>query len=565
MTEDSSTTLLDRFLHWEQAQPDAVYLTQPLPDGSVIEYTWRHVGSEARRMAAYLRSLGIAPKSHIAILGKNNAHWIIADLAIWMAGHVSVPLYPTMSPETAHFVATHCKAQLLFVGGIDGDAKRWDQIHEALPKQLPKVALPMSAARDIPHWDTVLFGVAPLEVVSLPSPHDLATIIYTSGSTGTPKGVMHSFGTMLTYATAMGHFCGFSTQDRLLSYLPLAHAAERCFVESNSLCHGCRVFFSDKLETFAEDLRRARPTLFISMPRLWTRFYTGVCARLAPWKQKLLFAMPLVSLVLKKRILASLGLDAVRIAFTGSAPLPSTIVAWYRGLGLELLDVYGMTENFAYSHYSRPGEVRLGYCGQALPSVVCRIGEEGEILLKTPTQMMGYYGQPELSAQCMTEDGFFRTGDRGELDEIGRLKITGRVKELFKTSKGKYVAPAPIENRLAHPKLEAVCVTGPGEPQPFVLAMLSAAARADLRDTAARAALLADLDTLLDDVNAGSEPHEKLSYMVLVEDVWSVDNGFLTPTLKIRRNVIEDRYLARASRWAVLGKTLIVDDKLVAA
>ena len=565
MTQDSSITLLHRFLHWEQAQPDAIYLTQPLSDGGVVEYTWRHVGVEARRMAAYLRSLGLAPKSHIAILGKNNAHWIIADLAIWMAGHVSVPLYPTMSPETARFVVTHCKAQLLFVGGIDGGAKRWYEMHDALPKQLPKVALPMSAAHDIPHWDTVLFGVVPLAAVSLPSPQDLATIIYTSGSTGTPKGVMHSFGAMLTYATAMGRFCGFSTQDRLLSYLPLAHAAERCFVESNSLCHGCRVYFSDTLETFARDLRRARPTLFISMPRLWTRFYTGVCARLAPWKQKLLFAVPFVSRVLKKRILASLGLDAVRIAFTGSAPLPSSIVAWYRGLGLELLDVYGMTENFAYSHYSRPGQVRLGYCGQALPNVDCRIGEDGEILLKTPTQMMGYYGQPELSAQCMTEDGFFRTGDRGEVDEIGRLKITGRVKELFKTSKGKYVAPAPIENRLAHPKLEAVCVTGPGEPQPFVLAMLSAAARADLRDAQTRAALLADLETLLDGVNAGSEPHEKLSYMVLVEDIWSVDNGFLTPTLKIRRNVIEDRYLARASSWSVLGKTLIVDEERVAA
>lgn len=559
MKEMNSITLVHRFLHWEQSQPDAVYFTQPYPDGTVVDYRWKEVGDQARRMAAYLRALELPPKSHIAILGKNSAHWIMADLAIWLAGHVSVPLYPTISPDSAAYIFDHCNTRLLFAGRIDGAPQRWDEIRAGAPAQMPIIALPMSQIGDVPQWDEITARMKPLQDVSLPEAGELATIMYTSGSTGRPKGVMHSFGNMITYAFGSGDFCSFSNTDRLLSYLPLAHGAERCFVESNSLCHGCRVYFSDSLATFAQDLRRARPTLFISMPRLWTKFYIGVCEKLAPWKQKLLFALPIVSRKVRKKILTRLGLDAVRIAFTGSAPLPIEITRWYRKLGLELLDVYGMTENLAYSHYSRPGQVRLGYSGQALPGVQCRIGDNGEILLKTPTQMLGYYREPELTAQSMTDDGFFMTGDRGEIDEMGRVKITGRVKELFKTSKGKYVAPVPIENRLTHPKLEAVCVTGPALPQPFVLAMLSPDARKELQHSHTGAPLKLELQALLDDVNAALEDHEKLSYMVVVADSWSIDNGFLTPTLKIRRSAIEDRYLEKAQRWSRLGETIIVE------
>jgi long-subunit acyl-CoA synthetase (AMP-forming) len=228
-------------------------------------------------------------------------------------------------------------------------------------------------------------------------------------------------------------------------------------------------------------------------------------------------------------------------------------------LGLELLDVYGMTENFSYSHYSRPGLVRLGYSGQAMPGVECRIAGNGEILLKAPTMMLGYYKQPELTAQSMTEDGFFKTGDCGELDEIGRLRITGRVKEIFKTSKGKYVAPTPIENKLSHPKVEAACVTGPGLAQPFALLMMSAAARDELRDATAHEALRAELQNVLDSVNATLEDHEKLACVVVVKDAWTADNGFLTPTMKIRRSVIEDHYLPMARMWTGFEQPVIIE------
>jgi long-subunit acyl-CoA synthetase (AMP-forming) len=559
MNDQSSTTLLHRFLHWERTQPDAVHFTQPHPDGTVVDYTWKEVGSQARRMAAHLRSLDLPAQSNIAILGKNSAHWIMADLAIWMAGHVSVPIYPTISADGARYIFEHCNTRLLFVGKLDGKTDGWNEVRKVVPADMPTIGLPMSPVPDAPQWDAIVGKLQPLQDIHLPASGDLATIVYTSGSTGRPKGVMHSFGSMMIYALGSGEFCGTTNSDRVLSYLPLAHVAERAFVECNSLCHGTHVYFNDTLETFAQDLRRARPTLFISMPRLWTKFYIGVCANLSPRKQKLLFALPIVSGALKKKILGLLGLDEVRMAFTGSAPLPPEIFAWYRKLGLELLDVYGMTEDFAWSHYSRPGEVRLGYSGSALPGVERRIADTGEILIKSSTRMMGYYKQPEMTAESMTPDGFFKTGDRGEVDEAGRLKITGRVKELFKTSKGKYVAPAPIENRLTHPKFEAVCVTGPGYPQPFVLLLPSADAKKELHDPHARESLTAELQALLDGVNATLEDHEKLSHAVVVKDPWSIDNGFLTPTMKIKRSVIEERYLPKAQSWAQAGRKVIVE------
>lgn len=553
MDNNNTTTLLHRFLHWEETLPDAVYLSQPVGE-EVFDYSWREVGDQARRMAAYLRGLDLPAGSAVAILGKNSAHWIMADLAIWMAGHVSVPLYPTLSADSLAYVLDHANVQLAFIGRLDV----WDEGRQAAVAGVPQVALPLAPALQAPSWEELAASHAPLRELSLPRPEQLATIIYTSGTTGMPKGVMHSFGSMYTYAQlGGGDFCQLTPDDSMLSYLPLAHAAERSSVESNSLCHGVRVLFNESLETFARDLCRARPTVFISMPRLWTKFYQGVCTRLGHEQREALAGPD--SETLKRQILGMLGLDRTRIAFTGSAPLPAEIVDWYRNLGLELLEVYGMSENFCYSHYSRPGQVRLGYVGQALPGVECRLSAEGEILVRSRTQMMGYYRDPELTAQTLTEDGFFHTGDRGELDEQGRLRITGRLKELFKTSKGKYVAPGPMENRLVNDLVEAACVTGMGQPQPFALLLLSPDGRSRLTDEAGREILRGELLALLEQVNASLEPHEQLDYLVVVKDVWTVDNGFLTPTLKIKRSVIEDQYQHRAAAWLAAGEPILFE------
>ena len=546
----SHPTLVHAFLHWAETTPDKVYLTQPRA-GEVTTLTWAQCADQVRRVATYLDSLDLPKGSSIALLGRNSAHWILADLAIWLAGHVTVPLYPTLNGDTAEYILEHSDARLLIIGKMDGKADGWRDIAPILPADLPVIGLPMCPLQDIMQWDDIVSRIEPRMDLPLPKPESLATIVYTSGSTGQPKGVMHSFGGIVSVAAGLRDIYKVNNQDRMLSYLPLAHVAERAVLETSSLYFGFSVYFSEGLETFQQDLQRAQPTIFFSVPRLWTKFYLGVNEKLPLEKQKKLFRIPILSGIIKRKILKQLGLDKCRMAVTASAPLPPNIIQWYRDLGLELLDVYGMTENFGYSHGSRPGQVRVGYVGHCNPGVECRVADNGEVLVKSPGQMMGYYKNPEKTAEDMTEDGFLKTGDRGEIDEQGRLKITGRVKELFKTSKGKYVAPVPIEQKLSrHPKVEVICVTGPSQPQPFALLMLSLDAVNELEDGRLdRTQLTQDFEALLQEVNETLEDHERMDYVVVVKDQWTMENGYLTPTMKIKRNIIEERYLPHADIW----------------
>ena len=556
-SDNARSTLLHCLLHWEATQTHTVYMTQPLPDGSVVDYTWVEVAGQVRRMATHLLSLNLPPQSSIALLGKNSAHWIMADLAIWMAGHVTVPLYPALNGDTAGYILEHSEAKLLFLGKMDGKSDGWNEIAPVISPALPIISLPMSPRGDVPGWEQIVSGTEPRQDIPLPKPEDLATILYTSGSTGRPKGVMHSHGSFKRGAEGLNRMLNVSPADRFLSYLPLAHVAERMAVEAGSLYNGCHVFFADKLDTFPADLRRARPTIFFSVPRLWTKFYLGVNQKLPLAKQKKLFAIPLLSRIIKKKILTQLGLQDVRVALTGSAPLPPELIVWYRKLGLELLEVYGMSENLAYSHGCLPGRTRIGWIGPGYDGVESRIDSNGELLVKSPCQMLGYYKMPDKTAEETTADGFFRTGDRGDFDEEGRLRITGRVKELFKTSKGKYVAPAPIENKLgSHPVIESSCVTGASLPQPFALVMLSPEAQ-QARSSNGEDVVGRDLQVVLERVNAQLEDHEQLDFIVVVKEPWTVENGFLTPTLKIKRNIIEDRYMPQAEQWAALKRKVI--------
>lgn len=557
----SRATLPHCLMHWAQTSPNSVYLTQPMPGNTVQAFTWGQVRDEVLRMARHLRSLDLPAGSSIGLLGRNSAHWIMADLAIWFAGHVTVPLYPTLNSESANYILEHAEAKLLILGKLDGTADGWNDIGPNLPADLPLIGLPLSPRRDIPQWADLIAQNEPLTEaeIQLPEPSQLATIVYTSGSTGRPKGVMHSFGTMVAVAVGLRDTYNVTRDERMLSYLPLAHVAERAVVETASLFFGFKVYFADKLETFQQDLQRAQPTIFFSVPRLWTKFYLGVNEKLPPKKQKILFKIPVISGLVKKKVLVQLGLDQCRMAITAAAPLPPNILAWYRSLGLELLEVYGMSENFGYSHGTRIGQARLGYVGHANPGVLHRIAENGEVQVKSPGQMLGYYKAPDKTAEDLTEDGYLKTGDRGELDAQGRLRITGRVKELFKTSKGKYVAPVPIENKLnIHPKVEVICVTGPSQPQPFALFMLSLDAQNELKSgKLTREQLTQEFTQLLGQVNAELEDHEKLDYVVVVGDQWTIENGYLTPTMKIKRNVIEDNYLGHADAWLAQRKKVI--------
>lgn len=555
---DSRATQLHCLLYWEKRQPKKILFVQPDENGRLTHFTWAEVADQVRRMASYLTELGLPARSQIAIYGKNSAHWIIADLAIWMAGHVSVPLYSTLNAEGARHVLIHSEAKLLFIGKLDGQSDSWHQVKEIIPTKLPCIRLPLAPQyKGAPTWDDLIETVSPLQEVTLPEPSTLASIIYTSGSTGLPKGVMHSFATMMAPAFAVNTLFACTPEDRLFSYLPLAHVAERAFVEIASLYYGSEVFFVGSRNSFLTDLRRAKPTIFLAVPRLWMKFHLDINKRVPLSAQKLIFNVPKISQFTKKTMLSELGLDHVRFALTASAPLPLSLKKWYHNLGLDLIEAYGMTENFGYSHGTKLKDWSSeDNVGRAYPQVESKLDSTGEILVKSPSMMLGYFKNAKKTAEAITKDGFLRTGDMGRYDAHGHLTITGRVKDNFKTSKGKYVAPVPIEQRLAkYPLLEDVCVCGAGLQQPIALVMLND--RLGYLSEQERGPVELELKKILKKVNAGLEPHEKLDAMIVVKHPWTVSNGLLTPTLKIKRHVIEERYASVLEAWSPMRKKII--------
>ncbi len=547
---------LQVFYEREARHPRQRFLVQPMGGGQVETLTWADVGHQARCAAHWLRARELPQGSHIALISKNCAHWIIADLAIWMAGHVSVPLYPNLTADSVAQVLEHSEAALVFIGKLDD----WPGMSRGVKADLPTVSLPLCPAGEFDFSWADLQRSSPIQDDPAPGADQLATIIYTSGTTGLPKGVMHSFGN-LGFATTHGtQLFGLNESDRLLSYLPLCHVAERMFVELASIYTGQMVFFAESLDTFLADLLRARPTAMFGVPRIWTKFQMGVYSRISAKRLDCLLGVPIIGKRVGHKVLAGLGLDALRIALSGAAPVPQALLHWYKRLGLDVLEVYGMTENCGYSHICLPGQNTPGWIGKPCPEVEVRIEDTGEVLVRSGATMLGYFKEPQKTAETITEDGFLRTGDKGEQDAEGCLRLTGRLKEIFKTSKGKYVAPAPIENRLAvHSRIEQVCVVGDGLSAPLGLCVLSAAGLQDAA-SAARNALQSSLESLLDEVNGALEKHERLRQLVVVKDSWAVENGFLTPTLKIKRNMIEAAYGARFEEWSARTEAVLWQD-----
>jgi long-chain acyl-CoA synthetase len=546
---------LQRLYHWERTAPDQVVLTQPLGGGQVRDYTWRELMDEARRMAAHLKSRGFEPGTRVGILAKNTAHWLIADFAIWMAGHVSVPLYPTLAAGTVQQILEHSEAKLLFVGKLDS----WDEMKPGVPDGMPIIRLPLSTATEGESWDDIIGRTPPLGGEPVRDGDELATIMYTSGTTGMPKGVMHSFATFAWSSRAARKRLHVTDHSRVLSYLPLSHVAERTVVEHGLLASGVHVYFAESLETFAADMQRARPTLFFSVPRLWVKFQQGVLAKMPAEQLESMLSNPAVGEAVRKQVLGALGLDQCEIAAGGAAPMPPDLLRWYARLGLEIVEVYGMTENCGVSHCTLRGKQRPGTVGYPYEGVESRLDPEtDEIQVKSPGTMLGYYKEPEQTRNALTPDGWLRTGDKGSLDEEGGLRITGRVKDIFKTGKGKYVAPAPIEDKLVmHTAVEACCVTGANLGQPLAIVMLNAEAAQRAADAAGRGDLEASLASHLQSINALLDPHERLDCVVVVTEPWTIESGLITPTFKVRRNRVEDVYGAYYERWVVERRAVI--------
>ena len=537
------TTFVVNLYHWEKERPHQVYLRQPFGD-SFRDYTWKEVGDQVRRVSAYLRSLNLPPQSNIGLVSKNCAEWIIADVAIMMTGHVSVPFYATLTADQLQQVLSHSGCSVLFVGKLDDCSG----MKKGVSSAIKCISFP-TYNPDPEHiqWNDILANHAPISDNPTPQPDELFSIIYTSGTTGNPKGVMVSHRAVSEAVGRTKHILRYDVPNpRFFSYLPLCHIAERNIVEATSLGTGGTVYFAESLDTFTKNLTAARPTHFLAVPRIWTKFQLGILAKMPQKKLDMLLKIPVLSGIVKKKIRKGLGLNEAQLVLTGAAPMPISLIRWFRRLGITIQEAYGMTENLGAVCMMPQDNPKDGSVGKIYPGMEVVIAEgTGEILTRSPWNMLGYYREPSLTAETIDSKGWIHTGDVGEVDEDGYLKITGRVKEMYKTSKGEYVAPSQIEFGFADNKMiEQICVVGQNLPQPIALVILSEMAQKFDKD-----AINQSLNSTLSDLNLRLKTYERVQKIVIMKDTWTVDNNMLTPTMKTKRNVIEKNYASMMEPW----------------
>jgi long-chain acyl-CoA synthetase len=496
--------------------------------------------------------MDLDPGARLAISGNNTAHWLLADYAITLAGYVPVGLYPKQAAAHVSYIMNHCKASAVFVGPMPDT----EEFMGALPDGLKTIGLPYPGVPECDTtWDELLAGAGePVTSYERPGKDELLTLIYTSGSTGDPKGVMLTNGNMMFAASGLMTALPPQGRERLFSYLPLAHVFERVATSWSSVLYEAEVYFLADSRKLAEELSKFAPTRFYGVPLVYSRIQAGIIKKVGADRLRLMTSIPIVRRFVRAKILEGVGLHNAHVCISGSAPLPVPVLEWFeQALKLDVLQGYGLSETTLYATTNLPGANRIGSVGRPLPGAQIKLSDEDEILIKHGAVMPGYYEDPEKTRAAFTEDGWFRSGDRGRIDEDGYLWITGRVKEIFKTLKGKYVAPAPIEGAMRrNGALEQVCLIGSGLNQPILLATLNAEGRAADRDAVAES-----LETDMKDVNETLEPHEKIAKIVILHDEWTIDNGLLTPTLKVKSSEVEKRFADLIAAQAADRDTII--------
>lgn len=543
-------SIIDSFCRFEQTKPEAIFLSEPV-NQVYQNFTWRSAGEEIRKMVTAIHSLGIKKGDKIAILSKNCAYWVMADMAIMMAGCVSVPLYPNISPNQLSELLIHSDSKMVFLGKLDNPEK----MRVAVPKQLVQVYFPFYPIENCSSWNDITREQKPFLGKPEIDEDALACIIYTSGTTGKPKGVMHTYRAM-NFAVAAFLKANPTIQTEVFfSYLPLCHVAEKMLVECGTLFTGSSMYFVESMDRFTKNLQDTEPTMFLAVPRIWEKMQEEILKKIPQKKLTLILSIPIVSGIFKKIIRKKMGLARAHFIFTGASPINKTLLEWYQTLGITILEAYGMTENLALSHANRKNATRFGTVGTAYEGVEVRLAADQEVQVRSKSSMLGYYKEPELSAECF-EDGFLKTGDQGAIDADGYLTITGRIKDQFKTSKGKYINPAPIEALLlANHLIAQACVVGHALPHAIALCIMSEPAK-----NMDPSLISKDLSDFLKSINSELEHHERIAKLVLLSGDWTVENTILTPTLKIKRKTVDEKYQSKYQDWSNAAELVIFTD-----
>ena len=547
--------------------------------GRWVPITWSEYGRAVTRLANALLAEGVQPEDRVALWAANRPEWQITDVAVLHTGAATVAIYLTLAPDQVKYLLTHSESKVLIVE----NRQLLDQIlrmRDELPA-LQRVILIEGDARDLEPWVITWqaalsrgdeFGRGRPGLLASRwqalKAEDTASLIYTSGTTGVPKAVTLTHHNLVWTARASLQCFRADANDRTVSYLPLAHVLERVVSHLRQLITGCQVYFCPQIDKVMEVVPEVHPTYFTSVPRLWEKIHAGVRDRMdqvhgpralirdwavrvgakktaayekhqpmSPWLQwQLRVADRLVFAPIRKR----LGFDQLLICISGSAAISPNILRFFYGLGIEILEGYGLTETTAPATFNRPGKARFGTVGQPLPGVEIKIASDGEVLVKGGNVFGGYYKDAKATHETL-EDGWLRSGDIGELDKDGYLKITDRKKDLFKTSGGKYVVPGAMETQLHnHRGIAQAVVLGDG--RPFVAALITldrevAQAKGGPDDPQARRLV----EAAIADVNRGLSHPEQIKKWKILDAAFAVGDE-LTPTMKVKRKRIAEKY-----------------------
>ena len=543
------------FYKWEQKLQDKPFLKQPF--GNLWEeYTWGEVGTMAKKLANGLKSLNLAEKSHIGLVSKNCREWIVADLAISMAGYISVPFFPTLKSNEIEKLLNFGDVDALFVGKLEN----WEEMKKGVREDMPIISFPHykdhSTVKEGKKWFDFIDTFDPISENFYPKLSDVWTIIFTSGTTGDPKGVVLTYETL--YNTKRITEDGnpfkveFSGENDYISYMPLNHIFERVVIEHTAFRFGGTISFVESLETFGQNLNDVQPTAFQGVPRIYSKFQEKILMKMPQKKLNTFLKIPILSWLIKKKLKGALGMSRAKALITGAAAMPLELLDWYKSIGIFITNGYGMTENCATCTNLNPYQpLGRGSVGRPTSGVDLKISEEGEILMKGPFTLSEYYKNEEITNETL-KDGWLHTGDKGRIDEDGFLYITGRIKDMFKTSKGKYIEPGVIEADFGNiSEFSQLCIVGLNCTQPILLAVPSESAIKNKENVTKK------LTKVLEDVNIKLDNYKKVSKIILVKEDWLPENGMTTPTLKIKRAKIDEKFSNNYGEWEKNEKSVI--------